>query len=109
MGIFGQWRAGAAIFEEAHQVVDCVVPTVTLVHHERLQQRKRHHGAILRLVFYGSGYRYDVRETRDLREVPADLQLRVLAGLQLSVDLEEELVADPHGGVAALAGTRGHG
>ncbi len=99
--ILGHGSARATIFEEPHQIVDGVVPAVALVHDKGLQQRERRYGAVARVMFHGSRDRNDVWEVHHLRQIAADLQLRVDSFLQSTVDLQEERIANAYRRVAA--------
>ncbi len=101
MYVGGKRRSGAPVFQESHQIVDRVVPAISLVCDKRLQQCKRGDGAIVCLVLDRTGHRHDVGKLDDLREVAADLQLGIDPSLDPSIDLQEEPLTDPDRRVAA--------
>ena len=102
-------RAGAAVLDEAREVVHGVIPTVTLVRNISLQQGEHAGRAILACVFKGSRHGRDVRERDCFSEVATDFQLRIHPWLESAIDLEEERLPDPEGRVAALSRGGTHG
>ncbi len=92
----------AQAFDEALQIGEAVAPGVALVHHIGLQER---HGCTLacgRQVFHRAGERHAVLEVRHFGEEAPDLELRMDAGPDAAEALEEQAIAELHGGVGAL-------
>ncbi len=100
--VLGERAARPAIFEESHQIVGGVFPSVALVHHKGLQERERVEVTVVASALHRAADRHDVREMRHFGEEAPDLHFRIEARLQLAIELQEQLVAHAQGGVRAL-------
>ena len=87
--------------------VQRVGPCVTLVLHVRLDDADRDRLTVRGPVFERPGDRGSVREF-DLREVAADLDVRVDSRLDAPVGLQDHPVPEHQGRVALLRPDRGH-
>src|SRR6516164_658960 len=106
MGIGRRGGLRDALLEEAHQVIDRVVPTVSLVLDESLQHGERVGCRSAALVLDDAGEWRSVGEVRYLGEITRQIHRRT-ARRQTAEELEEECIADAHR--AAVGSLRAHG
>src|SRR5215470_15310422 len=99
MGIGRRGGLRDALLEETHQVVDRVVPTVSLVVDESLQHGERVWLRSAALVLDDAGEWRSVGEVRHLGEITRQVHRRTArrtARRQAAEELEEECIADAH-------------
>src|SRR5262249_25992338 len=85
-----QCRSSAAIFNKACEIVQRVVPAVSLVGNECLQQCEYAAHVVRGVIFNRPCQRHYMRKVGHLGEETADFQLGIHAGGEASIDLEKQ-------------------
>jgi hypothetical protein len=110
-GILGEGHAGFLVLagpldrlllEEALQPVDGEVPAVALIGHQPEGDAERGLFAALGDPLHRSEVSRGIGKARHLGEKAGHLDLRLHAGLQAAIELQDQLLVDDRGGVALL-------